>query len=118
MIATTVNMCWAHDVVLCELCSCYNEIHEGNLDYSTESLPKSGVWSVVYVHTQSAQHAHGLHAHTHSTHTCPILSACCQYKYCPHIISKPNSCIMSAIVLHAVQQAAPCARVVHAQYCG
>ena len=65
MITATVNMCCAHDVVLCELCTCYNGKHEGNLDYSTllnHSL--NLVSSLLSTYTVSAACTWAAHTHT------------------------------------------------------
>ena len=71
-IKETVNMCWAHDVVLCELCTCYNGIHEGSLDYSTPLNHSLNLLSSL-LSTYTVSAACTWAAHTHSTHTCPML---------------------------------------------
>ena len=37
-ITKTMNTCYAHDIVLCELCPSYNRIHEDGPDYSNIDL--------------------------------------------------------------------------------
>ena len=37
-ITKTMNTCCAHDIELFELCTCYNGIHEGSIDYSSIDL--------------------------------------------------------------------------------
>ena len=37
-ITKTMNTCCAHDIMLCELCTCYNGIHEDSSDCSSNDL--------------------------------------------------------------------------------